>query len=122
MHLKRTTDFMINGNPLPVPDADPEISYEDIDSDDSGRTLDAVMHREVIREGVAHWPFCWGTISAEDYAYVESLFRGNSEFNFTFPSDTGPKTIRAYRAKYSITLHNVRTGDWRNYKFNIVEC
>ena len=27
-----------------------------------------------------------------------------------------------YRSKYGITWHNARTGQWRNYKFSIIEC
>jgi hypothetical protein len=28
----------------------------------------------------------------------------------------------AYRSKHSLTIHNVRLGVYKNYKFNIIEC
>ena len=46
MNRTRTNAFLIDGQPMPAPDRDVEASFEDIDSEDSGRTLDGVMHRD----------------------------------------------------------------------------
>ena len=122
MNRTRTNAFLIDGQPMPAPDRDVEASFEDIDSEDSGRTLDGVMHRDRKRSDVSKWDFVYGTISPEDYAYLHNLFKGKSEFNFTYSTPSGAKTVRAYRAKWGITLRNYTTGDWINYKFNIIEC
>ena len=39
MNRTRTNAFQIDGKPMPAPDRDMESSYEDIDSNDTGRTL-----------------------------------------------------------------------------------
>lgn len=122
MNRTRTNAFQIDGKPMPAPDRDMDSSYEDIDAPDSGRTLDGVMHRDVLRFDVAKWPFVYGTLSTEDYNYLQSLFKGKKDFQFTYPTPTGPKTVKAYRSKWGISLRNYTTGEWRNYKFNIVEC
>ena len=122
MNRTRTNAFLIDGQPMPAPDCDAEASFEDIDSPDSGCTLDGVMHRDRIRSDIAKWPFVYSTISQEDYSYLQGLFKGKSEFNFTYPTPSGAKTVRAYRSKWGITLRNYKTGDWTNFKFNIIEC
>ena len=122
MNRTRTDAYLIDGQPLPAPDMDADASFDDIDSDDSGRTLDGVMHRDCLRFDVSKWGFVYGTISPDDYTYIQSLFRGKSEFNFTYPTPNGPKTVRAYRTKWGITLRNYTTGDWINFKFNVIEC
>lgn len=122
MNRTRTNAFQIDGKPMPAPDRDMEASFEDIDAEDSGRTLDGVMHRDVLRYDVAKWPFVYSKLSADDYTYLQSLFKGKKEFKFTYPTPDGPKTITAYRSKWGISLRNYATGEWLNYKFNIVEC
>lgn len=122
MNRTRTNAFQIDGKPMPAPDRDMESSYEDIDSSDTGRTLDGVMHRDVLRFDVAKWSFVYSTISAADYNYLQSLFKGKKEFQFTFPTPTGSKMVKAYRSKWGISLRNYTTGEWKNYKFNIIEC
>ena len=117
MKRTKTNAFQIDGKPMPAPDRDVEVSYEDIDVEDSGRTLDGVMHRDILRYNVAKW-----ALSADDYTYLQSLFKGKKDFQFTFPTPGGPKTVTAYRSKWWITLRNYTTGEWLNYKFNIIEC
>lgn len=118
-------DYVVDGKPLLVPDADIEISQNDLDSDDSGRDESGVMHRHRIREGVKTWGFSYQVLTYGEYCYLESLFRGKQEFEFVFanPDPYGTyKKCRAYRSKSSITLHNSKTGLYKNYKFNIIEC
>jgi hypothetical protein len=54
---------------------------------------------------------------------MESLFAGKTEFEFKYRDDDGnPATIIAYRTKHSIIVRNIRTGTYKNYAFNIIEC
>lgn len=117
--------FLINGKPMFAPDADIDFSYEDLDDADSGRDESGYMHRIVVRYKVMTGSFVFAFISQADMQYMESLFPDEPDFEFTRPSrldSTVPVTTRCYRSKYGISWHNARTGLWRNYKFNIIEC
>lgn len=117
--------LLINGVPMFAPDADIEFSYEDLDAADSGRDESGYMHRIVVRYKVMSSSFVFSHISEEDYIYMESLFPDEADFEFTRPSRKDPsilETSRCYRSKYGISWHNARTGQRRNYKFNIIEC
>lgn len=108
-----------------APDADIDFSYEDLDDADSGRDESGYMHRIVVRYKVMTGSFVFSFISEEDMKYMESLFPDEPDFDFTRPSrldPDNPVTTRCYRSKYGISWHNARTGLWRNYKFNIIEC
>lgn len=117
--------FQINGVPMFAPDAEIDFSYEDIDDSDSGRDESGYMHRIVVRYKVMSGSFVFSHISGEDYRYMESLFPDEPEFDFTRPSrldSSVPVTTKCYRSKYGISWQNAVTGQWRNYKFNIIEC
>lgn len=121
----KTDLFKINGRPMFAPDADVAISYDDLDDSDSGRDESGYMHRIVVRYKVSTHSFEFSSISEEDMKYMESLFPDEPDFEFTRPSrldSSTPVTSRCYRSKYGIAWRNARTGMWRNYKFNIIEC
>ena len=123
MRRRLTEIYQIDGQPMLAPDGEAELSFEDLDSPDSGRDESGVMHRSRLREGVVKATFSYTVLTPEDYAYLNGLFCGKSEFQFTFPyPDGGSRTVTAYRSKASIVLRNHVTGEWRNYKFNIIEC
>lgn len=123
--MRKTTDlFKINGKPMLAPDAGMEFSFEDLDSDDSGRDEGGYMHRIVARYKVGKWPFSYSHLTEEERVYMEGLFPDAPEFDFTRPDRiTGnPVTTPCYRSKCSISWWNSSTGQWRNYGFNIIEC
>ena len=123
--MELTEIFQVNGMPMFAPDADVGISYEDIDAADSGRDEGGYMHRIVVRYKVGTWSFEYAYITEEEKAYLESLFPDEPDFAFTHPSrlaSSVPVTTQCYRSKYSHSWHNAVTGEWRNYKFNIIEC
>lgn len=117
--------FQIDGQPLYAPDAGVEPSYADLDSSDSGRDASGVMHREVVREKVATWPFSYAVLTDKEYAYLVGLFAGKATFAFTHPkagSSTETETTTCYCSNYSIAWRSARDGTWRNLKFNIIQC
>lgn len=120
-----TDKFKINGIPMYAPDNEMSFSFEDIDSSDSGRTEDGVMHRSPVRYKVGTWSFSYAFLSEEEKQYMESLFPNEPTFVFTHPSRTDSSQLEetvCYRSKYSISWYSARKGRWRNYKFNIIEC
>ena len=123
--MKLTDLFKINGLKMPVPDADVSVTYTDLDSEDSGRDEAGYMHRSVLRHKVATWSFEYSSLSESEKAYLEDLFGEAATFSFTHPSrkrSSESVTTTAYRSNYGISWHNAKTGEWRNYKFNIIEC
>lgn len=117
--------FLINGKPMLAPDEEVALTYNDIDSDESGRDEAGYMHRIVLRQNVATWAFSYATLTEEEKQYMEGLFDGLAEFAFTHPDRkdaTKTAVTQCYRSNYGITWQNAKTGVWRNYKFNIIEC
>ena len=122
---EKTELFMINGMPILAPDSEVGVSYEDIDSSDSGRDESGVMHRIPVRYKVASWSFSYDHLTEEERQYMESIFPDSADFSFAHPSRQDasvPVTSRAYRSKYGISWKNARTGLWSGYSFNIIEC
>lgn len=116
-------DLLIDGKPILVPDEDVTIEYTDIDTDESGRDESYYMHRIVARRGVKKWPLPYAFLTRDEYLYMESLFTDKDEFTVTYTDHDGSvKTCIAYRSNHSITVRNAKTGAYRNYKFNIIEC
>lgn len=124
--MRQTTDlFLINGQPLLAPDENVSVSYEDLDSADSGRDESGVMHRIPVRYKVGSWQFTYSHLTDAELTYLEGLFENQAQFSFTRPSrlDPGqPVTTLAYRSKYALCWQNAVTGLWRNYGFSVIEC
>ena len=120
-----TNLFLVNGEPMLAPDADVSVSYSDLDGEDSGRDEAGVMHRVVVRHKTASWSFTYSSITEDEKQYIERLFPDAPDFQFTCPGRIQADeqtTIRAYRSNYGIAWRDARTGLWKNYKFNIIEC
>ncbi len=124
--MRATTDkFKINGVPMLVPDEEVGVSYEDLDTSDSGRDESGVMHRIVARYKVGTWSFTYEHLTEEERQYMERLFPETPDFDFTHPDrlDSSKQvTDKAYRSKYGISWKNARTGLWSGYSFNIIQC
>lgn len=124
--MRTKVDFyQVDGVPMLVPDDEPEFSFADLDASDSGRDESGVMHRLMIREKVGTWSFSYSHLSDEDLAYLRGLFVGKVQFTFTHPvfgDSNATETCTAYMSQYSAIWKNQRTGQWRNFKFNIIQC
>lgn len=124
MSLVLTDMFTINGKPMFAPDAGVKVSWADLDSEESGRDQAGNMHRVVIKYDVGTWSFEYQRITEAELAYMRSIFPKEPDFVFGHPAPedrTQTVTVRAYRAKHSITWQNAKTGEFRNYTFNIIE-
>lgn len=123
MKRKITEEYFIDGKPLLAPDVNVTITENDLDSAASGRDESGYLHRIIIRSGVKTWEFVYTVLDAEDYAYIQSLFKGKANFKFSYRAPDGSvETTTAYSSKRSITLRNYATGEYKNLKFNIIEC
>ena len=116
-------DYRVDGKFLPAPDADVEVSFQDLDDGDAGRDESGVMHRIVVRRRVGSWAFCYSVLTKETYGYIRELFRGKDTFTFSYRDEEGYlREVKAYCSGSSITYHNARLGLYKNLKFSIVEC
>ena len=120
-----TNLYQINGKSMLAPDAGVEMSFEDLDSADSGRDQSGVMHRIMVRRKVGVWNFCYSYLTQEEYAYMLSILPQTGSFTFTHPKQedcTQTETCTAYLSGYSIVWHSARTRQYRNLKFSIIAC
>lgn len=109
--------------PLLAPDQDVELQLSDLDASDAGRDESGVMHRIVVRRRVKAWTFTYSHLTAEEYAYLESLFVGRDTFSFTYPLPDGTAGIcTAYCSGGSIALRDLPRGIYKNCKFSIIQC
>lgn len=125
MARTKTDLFQINGKPMFAPDADVGFNYEDLDAADSGRDEGGYMHRIVVRYKVGSWSFVYASLTEAERQYMESLFPDAETFEFTHPDRLDASksvTTTCYRSKCGFSWFNAKTGQWRNYKFNIIEC
>lgn len=116
--------FLIAGRPMLTPDS-VSVSYTDLYSNDSGRDESGFMHLVVLREKVEVWSFEYTFLTQDEKDYMEELFDvAGPTFNFYRPDRRGGTVskVKAYRSNYGITWFNAKTGKWKNYKFNIIEC
>jgi hypothetical protein len=113
----------IDGVPILTPDQDVEMEYNDLDSEETGRDESGVMHRIVLRNGVRKISLPYESLTKEEYLYMRNLFAGKSEFTVTLKEHNGEMVdFIAYHSKHSITIHNAKTGIYKNYKISIIEC
>lgn len=123
--LQKVDFYQIDGQPMLVPDAEPEFSFSDLDAADSGRDESGVMHRIVVREKVGTWGFSYSHLTDAELSYLTGLFAGKATFRFTHPvfgDSKNTQTCTAYMSQNSAVWKNQRTGTWKNFKFNIIEC
>lgn len=117
--MVNTTDlFLIDDMPMPVPDEDVEVRYEDIDAAAAGRDESGVMHRMPVRQNVGSWGFTYSVLTQEEKDYLDGLFSGKATFKFTVSGEV--KTC--YRSGVTVSWQNARTGLWRGCGFTIIEC
>ena len=116
-------DFLIDGQPILMPDEGVEINLEDLDSSESGRDESGVMHRIVLREKVRKYGLPYAYLTREEYLYTMSLFQGKPTFEVKKREPDGSEIVlTAYCSKVGITLQNKRTGLYKNLKISIIEC
>lgn len=116
-------DYQINGLPMLAADAGVEIQFADINTPDSGRDEMGYAHRLVLREKLRTWSFSYQTLTAEEYRYLDGLFRGKNVFRFTsLGLDGETQNCMAYCERSRITLYDRQKGLYKNMKFDIVEC
>ena len=120
--LRFFDEYLIDGLPVLVPDADVTMTCTDLDSSDSGRDESGVMHRFVVRHGVKTWEFTYNALTEQEYRYMQLALGGKDRFLFSYMEFGQRKETYAYCSNHAITYHDSRYGLFRNYKFTVIEC
>lgn len=122
MKRQITNDFLIDGEPMLVPDAGIGVKSTDIEAvmatDESG-----VTHRKLRRSDVKTWEFSYAVLTAEEYVYIRGLMKGKATFSFTFTNEEGTtEEVRAYCKETSASYWSNRRGLYKNLQFSIIQC
>ena len=116
-------DFLIDGQPILLPDEGVKINLEDLDSSESGRDESGYMHRIVLREKVRKYVLPYRYLTQEEYLYLTSLFSGKAVFEVEKREPDGTRCVfNAYCSKIGIALQNKRTGVYKDLQLSIIEC
>lgn len=100
--------FQIDGVTIPTPTSY-DFGIEDLSSENTGRTLDGVMHKDVV--AVKDYYTCkWTNLSADETAELLALVDGKTQVNFTYPDPRYPEnwlTNTFYIGKRSGVANNL---------------
>jgi hypothetical protein len=81
--------WAVNGTPIYIPASDTQVSHESIQSADTGRTEDGVMHIDWVRKNMVKVFLSWRYLTGNEVATLERLMQGK-EFTLTY-FDKGSK-------------------------------
>ena len=110
--------YQIDGKAMLAPDAQLKMSFEDLDSPDSGRDESGVMHRFMVRRKVGSWSFRYSRLTAAEYEYMQSILPQTGCFLFTYPGGS----CTAYLSGFTVIWEGVETGCYRDLAFRIIQC
>lgn len=103
--------FQIDGVTIPTPSTY-DFSIEDLSSDATGRSLDGIMHKDVVAVK-DYYTVTWKKLSRADMALILNLVDGKSSFTFTYIDPRLPNgyvSQQFYVGKRSGKAVNLRDG------------
>lgn len=109
----------IDGVVLPAPMVY-SVEYNDLDSDDTGRSEDGMLHRTRVRSRVAKIKVGWEQLTTENLELILNAIEPDS-FSVVYYFGT-TKTATMYAGNQSCALRRVNGGKalW-NLSFNLIE-
>lgn len=100
--------FTVDGIVLPTPD-EYTPGVEDLSSDETGRTLDGIMHKDVVAVK-DYYEFKWKSLSWEDTAKVFNSVDGKTQVTLTYFDPRIPNRVLSntfYVGKRSCSAQNL---------------
>lgn len=116
--------FKINGQPIPTP-SEYAFNVEDLSSQNTGRTLDGMMHKDVV--AVKDTYDCtWKRLSWQDAADLLNAIDGKEQFSFTHADPRVPNqfiTGTYYVGKRSVVAMNLKNSrnTWHDIKLTFIQ-
>lgn len=114
--------FKIDGIAIPAP-TDYEYSEEDVSSENTGRTLDGVMHKDVVAVK-DYYPCKWGRLSWEDAATLLNAVHGKTQVLFTHVDPKVPNryvTDTFYIGKRTCRIKNLNNKIWSDVTMTFIK-
>lgn len=115
--------FKIDGTAIPTP-SEYGFDIEDLSSDNTGRTLDGVMHKDVV--AVKDYYTCtWSRLSWADTAKLLNLVNGKTKVTLTYYDPRKPNVAQQnkfYIGKRSGKANNLRNAGntWKEVTFQFI--
>lgn len=75
--------WAVNGTPIYIPSPGTTMAHESIQSSDTGRTEDGVMHIDWVRTNMIKTGLNWKYLTGKEVKYLEDLMQGK-EFTLTY--------------------------------------
>ena len=116
--------FKIDNIVIPTP-TEYKFNVEDLSSEQTGRTLDGVMHKDVV--AVKDSYECkWSSLSWSDAATLLNAIDGKTEFNFTHADPRIPNqmvTSKFYVGKRSssVAIITDSVSKWKDIQFTFIK-
>lgn len=116
------TPFKIDGVTIPTP-SEYKFSVEDLSSENTGRTLDGIMHKDVV--AVKDTYSCvWKKLDWEDTAILMKAVDGKTKVNFTHADPRVANTMitgEFYIGKRDCTAINLKSpGKWSEISMTFI--
>lgn len=114
--------FKIDGIDIPTPTIF-KVGIEDLSSEATGRTLDGMMHKDVV--AVKDTFECtWKDLSWAESAHLINLLDGKESFLFTYPDPRLANrwlTGTFYAGQRSLSARNLAQGYWSDITVSIIQ-
>lgn len=115
--------FKIDGVTIPTP-SEYDFGIEDLSSEETGRTLDGAMHKDVV-DVKDYYTCTWDKLSWEDAAFLLRLVDGKTEVTVTYANPLFPDQMIEdlfYIGKRSGKAGNLRDpkSTWRKVTFQFI--
>lgn len=91
-------EWAVNGTPIYIPAPNTQIDHESIQSADTGRTEDGMMHIDWVRTNMVKVNMTWSHLTGKEVAYLEQLMQGK-EFTLTYFDKGSRHTASVYVSK-----------------------
>lgn len=118
-----TKQFKIDGTSIPTP-SEYGFDIEDLSSEQSGRTLDGIMHKDVVAVK-DYYTVTWKRLSWADTAALLNLVNGKTKVSLTYYDPRRPNvalTNNFYIGKRSGKANNLNnpSNTWKDITFQFI--
>ena len=114
--------WMVNSNPIYIPDVDVSIEHNHLADEGSGRDEQGYMHIQWLRRNIAKVGIKYAVMTGEELTYMRELMQGQ-EFSFTYPDENEVRTIQGYTGDIKATLYTRFNGVdvYKDVSINVIE-
>ena len=97
--------------------------WESLASEDSGRTLDGVMHIYWVKPNLKKFEIVMPPCSAETIRRIIELVQGKEYYLSIFDPSEGDKTYHVYTSNAKADMYSgvIRDGLYENFEFHAIE-